>query len=737
MDRRAFFKSFMTGCAGGAVGGVMFSRATVQSPSVLKRQNGAENIGSKSGRNVQQELDAIKIVDYASLRVALDAGELLEGDIVSVVNGGGPAFEVLNGAALVSDDKGTIIKGADSALYARRRVEGYLSATWWGAVPNDSSTLSVSQALQDMFDALPAYGSVQNGGSYQDEILLTLGGGKSETFYINQKVTVEYKNNWKFVGPTKLAAGVAMDADDYMLEFLACNHIDLGLMFVDGSSTQKRGIRISGDGFTGTKRNSTNIKSDRVFFREFAANDVSDTFEAVTLDTMSPNNTFGDYSIDDSIFENQNFLGCFGSAQRFASSEIIIDNCKYSFCSNQNDASADGVIVLGSGSSIKSDNLLATSTGPIFKPVNGSSIGRVSLHRAYTEQTQSLWNQTGGTLRALDIQGGYFASLKSAKFMDLSSVEAQVYLSGCVWPEDPNTNGFTEIDLGGESGSLYWVQQTGTSSWKSYRPRITNYGCFQSPSAFIQPSQGNYKRIVHMAQQSRINELKIFVDQLGDSTPHNLNFSDINEAIQYADQLGVTTCEFVLAGGQTHTATEAATFSGHAIFSSDGTGVLDVAAGAWKINGGCVQFKSLDLSGGDAAVLLDGDGKAVINGCDCQMGSGTNAFVSLNHGRVSIISPTITTGNMVKVADASLSTGRVEVSGTLNVANGQEIIVSLASQVEGILYSASNPTTGYWAKGMVRCDTFGAVAAAGLYMSVNVDAASINGGNWRDAVSLS
>lgn len=678
-----------------------------------------------------------------TLLIALADTSLLDGDALDVeehtagTGGGGPWDVVPSGTSPVGPAIRDVFNHDTLPLQLKLRIDGRIKVRQLGAIPNDATTTTVSLALQAAYNLLPAYGVIQNSGAFQDQVLIDFEGGVSDEFFLSDKVSAGFKNNWKLRGVSTLSAGTNLDPDDYMVEFLASSHIDYDELFLDGKTTQKRGIRISGDGFTGTKRNSTNIKSNKIFHRNFKANEVGDLFKAVVVDTLSPNNTFGDWSIDDSVFRDQNFLGCFGSAQRFASSEIILDNNKYSFCSDSNDAAADGVIVLGSGSSLKTNNLLFTETGPGIQALDNASVGRVSNHQMYTEQAQAVWKQTGGTVRALSYTDGYFASLKNAKFLDISNVELQMYMSGNAWQEDPTVDGFRDIDLGGEKGSLHWIQQTGTSSFKSFRPNIVNYGCFESPAAFIQPSQGNFKRVVHMAQNSRLDVLQIFVDTtFADNTIQNLNFKSIDEAIKYVDQLGVTTCEFILAAGQTHFATTVkATFAGNVIFSSDGTASLALATGQWLVNGGQVEYRNVTVRGDDGAVILDGGGTVKFNGATTNMGLSTDSFVTIKSGQVDVINPTCVVGHFAKIFDSSASTGRIEVSGTLAVPVGTSIITTLSQNIEAILIADTNPTTGLWARGFQRRSTpFGAIAA-GVWLSVNVND-GIEGGDFRNGVTL-
>lgn len=608
----------------------------------------------------------------------------------------------------------------------------------FGAIPNDPTTNTVSQALQAAFDALPAYGSAQNGGSFQPQVEIVFNGSIFDRWYLNEKVTVEYKNNWKFKGINTFNRGDNLNSDDYMAEFIACNHCDIGEAFVEGGAVQKYGFRISGDGFTGTKRNSTNIKFNKLFFKGFASG-------GYALDTLSPNGIFGDYSIDDSGFNEINFLGCAGGCLRLASSEIRISQLKFSFCGDLVNGT-DSCIYFGTGTSLIADKVLVTNCGPLIDAAVGASIGRISINQLYMEACWEFYKQSGGVIRSLEIEGGYCTAgnyaaghpdagqPKAIPFIDLDDTYGELYISGSCWVDAT----FETIKLGtnetSQKASLVWKQGSNITSFKSHCPKAIN-GVWSKEGAVIQPSSSNDKRHIHAVSQGRNHEwVDIFVDtSLTADQPERLRFGQLADALDHCDSLGLTRCRVMLTGGQAVRLYKPVSVCGVVQINATAVGCELRIQNANDLN----VYGHLDivgnsstrtvLEGVDGGIVIHPGGKLALRNIESYATtSATGHIINPLGGELTLKNHFVSIGD---ICSNSFAPELKILSDSIGIFGSSAIIRTLQSLQELIYYSGSVPGAGYWPKGTINKRLPSVVAASSPYSYVCVSAGSP--GDWK------
>ncbi|AUR98597.1 coil containing protein [Vibrio phage 1.254.O._10N.286.45.C8] len=579
-----------------------------------------------------------------------------------------------------------------------------------------------SPAIQRMLDSLEQYSQdTQNSGAFQEKIELYFPDGD---YLMKSPVIKKYRNFMRFTGTGRLKAHAAFSGGDYLMELIACSHIEVdGLQFDGNNYAAKSAMRVSGDGFTGTKRNSTNIHWNDCFFYNFGATGTN----GYVVDTLSPNGVAGDYSIDDSGFNNCIFLGSYGGAIRLASSEIKINGGKFSFIG------VDGVnpvISLGNGTSlIMSGVVFTTCSSEHLGADDGASIGRVSLTGCYSETTtKPLYSQSGGTCRSLEINGGYFSAPTNsdATFILFSgNCKGQLSMSGASFQR----NGYKWIDLG-DSGSYIGDVQTSTTSWLSYYPKVKN-GTFTERKIAIQTTQdGDAKRLLDVKyDRSNNNKLQLFVGLIDDFT--RLRFLTLMDALMYVDQSGYTECEVQVPAG-VHNINKSFAFSG---------GVSIVCAGRDKttlnitkdinIRGGSFRIQSASLSYTDR-VIKNKNGLVELFGCNFTAATNSIFLVEHHSGVTSIISGDFLVGGSGVILDNELISSGVVTYNATNFTNTSAVACASSTALCRVkVVSDSAPANGFWPRGAIQEDS--EVNAGGVVQRINVTAGS--SGDWKAIIT--
>ena len=600
---------------------------------------------------------------------------------------------VATGTAQDVNSIGVTATGSTEARSLADRFADVVNVLDYGADPTGDT--DSTSAIQAVLDSMTAYGSVQNSGSFQEEVTIVIPDG---TYMISSPLTRTYRNNFRIIGSGELKASTGFSGGDYLLELIACSHLQItGIKFNGNNYSCKSALRLSGDGFTGTKKNSTNIKVEKCFFYEFGATGT----DGYVVDTLSPNNTPGDYSIDDSSFIHCNWLGSYGGGIRLASSEIQIVGGKMSF------VGLDGtlpMVNLGNGSSLNLSDFVFTGPGasaPFFmlKADTGASIGRVKASGVYSEGTDKpFYYQDSGTCRSLNIQGGYFAGTPDAStpFIEfLNGCQAQVAMYGNTF----QSNGYTTIQLGG-SGSLVGDLQTSKTAFKSYVPAVVG-GVFTADVMGAQPSQSGmtdkkrYLKAIHDVQNA--TELEIHVDlSLAEDNPWKLTFSSFQNAVKYIDQIGYTKCKIVLDDGTSHTIDEDITICGDVQTTGSSltwtiTGQISVKAGGFLRISGTITY--------DNHAFVNRGGNILFYFATLSGNSSTDYLVNHEGGFTSFVSCTNNTqGNLCSI-DSYQSLGEIHLTEhTFN--SDPNITDNDPNRIINLVYhSDSAPTRGYWRMG--------------------------------------
>ena len=494
----------------------------------------------------------------------------------------------------------------DTKFPGATSIETNHNVKQWGALGNNSNTDNL--AVQAILDSLVQYSAnTQNSGSFQTPVTIHFPDGD---YLFQNKVSKSYRNNMNFTGNGKIWAATGF-TDDCLMQLLACSHMNIEDLFFEGDGYKvNSALKVSGDGFTGAKRNSTNIKFRNLFFHDIGATGAN----SYVVDTLSPNGVPGDYSIDDSEFIGCNWLGSYGGAIRLASSEIKIDGGKMSFISLDN---VNPNINLGNGSSVNITDLVWTGAfAAPFKPIEadtGASIGRVSLSGCYSESTdEPIYSQNGGTCRMLSISDGYYAGATIAQggtkdtfVLFNGACKAQLQMTGVTF----QSSGYKFIDLG-DSGSYIGDAQTSTTSFKSFYPQIKN-GAFIETKMAIQTSQNGDKKRIIEAKYELLNDIKLqlFVDGTDDFT--RLRFITLQDALKYVDQSGYTECEVLVFIG-TYVIDAPFTFAGDLTITGNGTAnstidiqsPLTVRNGRLTIAAATVNYMDLAIRNRNSTVSL-------------------------------------------------------------------------------------------------------------------------------------
>ncbi|AUR83363.1 pectin lyase fold/virulence factor [Vibrio phage 1.033.O._10N.222.49.B8] len=588
----------------------------------------------------------------------------------------------------------------------------------------DFASDDYSPAIQRMLDILEQYSQdTQDSGAFQEKVELYFPDGD---YLMKTPVVKKYRNFMRFTGTGRLKAHPTFSGGDYLMELIACSHIEVdGLQFDGNNYAAKSAMRVSGDGFTGTKRNSTNIHWNDCFFYDFGATGTN----GYVVDTLSPNGVPGDYSIDDSGFNNCIFLGSYGGAIRLASSEIKINGGKFSFIG------VDGVnpvISLGNGTSLIMSGVVFTTCSSVHLGAdNGASIGRISVTGCYNETTTSpLYAQSGGTCRGLEINGGYFSAPTNsdATFILFSgNCKGQLSMSGATFQR----NGYKWIDLG-DSGSYIGDVQTSTTSWLSYYPQVKN-GSFTERKFAIQTTQnGDAKRLMEV-KYDRLNgtKLQLFVGIIDDFT--RLRFTSLTDALKYVDQSGYNECEIQVPAGS-YDIDEPFSFSGKLSIVCAGSSntTINITEDI-NVRGGDFRIQSASLTYTDR-VIKNKNGVVELFGCN--LTAATNSVFLIEHysGVTTISSGDfLTSGSGVILDNALTSTGVVLYNAT-NFTNTNAVACASSTALCRVKIVSDNaPANGFWPRGAIQEDS--EVNAGGVVQRINVTAGS--SGDWKDIITAS
>jgi len=577
-------------------------------------------------------------------------------------------------------------------------------------------------AFQSLLDFLTQYSTdTQDSGAFQNKIEIYLADGE---YVLDSTVSKSYRNNMSIYGPGKLIAGSTF-TDTYLLELIACSHLQVvGLFFEGNNFKAKSAVRISGDGFTGVKRNSTNIVFQFCFFHDFGATGT----DSYVVDTLSPNGIPGDFSIDDSSFVECNWLGSFGGALRLASSEIKITGGKSSFMGIDG---VNPVINLGNGSSlVMQGHVFSTCSSEHIKADDGASVGRVSLHGCYNETTtKPLYSQSGGTCRMLDIDGGYFSATTdsdSTFVIFKNNCKAQFKMSGAAFQR----NGYTEIDLG-ESGSYIGDMQLSTTSFLSFHPRIKN-GNFTQHSMFIQTTQdGNKKRSV-TAKYDQIctTKLQLFVGAEDDFT--RLRFLTVEDALKYIDQSGYTECELQVPAG-THVIDIPFVFTGDLTIVCAGAAntTLDLQSFI-AVKNGFLEIQSATLNYIDKAIQ---NRNSAINIVGCDLTAATDSIFLVDHFSGDTTLSTCdfkVAGSGVNINNNYRSTGSVNFFATVFTNTNAKASSASTAMCRTKHIGNNIPTAGFWQRGSIsEADE---VNSGAQMQEINTFAGSP--GTWRGTIKV-
>lgn len=572
-----------------------------------------------------------------------------------------------------------------------RIIEGAaISVKDFGAV-GDGVTDDTA-AIQAVFDSIPQYSTTtQNSGARQTPVEISFPEG---VYIVSEPIVKEYRNYMNIVGPGSLKASSTFSGGDYLLSLIACSHCTISGMSFDGNNySATSALRLSGDGFTGAKRNSTNLLVDDCFFFQFGAEGST----KYVLDTLSPNNTPGDYSIDDSIVQNCVFLGAYSGGIRLASSEIRLKNLKFSFIG------IDGnlpVINLGNGSSGMFQDIIFTSSNTtLIKADNNASIGRVQLSGCYIESTENpFYEQSGGTVRSLSITDGYYAALddSDADFISFTGgCRGQVTMTGNTF----QSNGYTKIQLG-TSGSLFGDLQTSSTSFKSFVPYVVG-GTFSATAFGMQPSQSGMtdkKRqfnIIHDVFNA--TKAEIFVDTtLPYDQPYILKFASFQNALKYIDQAGYTLCRIVDNVGSAHTIDEDITICGDVEITGTGGTSYNVTGSITVKNGARLRWGGVTSYGDNAFINQGGELRFFFAALT---GNGAGDYLVDHQGGTTVFqnSSSNTRGNLCDI-DNSLSSGTIRIQ--THTFNFNAVVTDAdPNSVLVEFIDSAPPSTGSWKVG--------------------------------------
>ena len=586
----------------------------------------------------------------------------------------------------------------------------------------DISNEDYSPAIQRMFDILEQYSQdTQDSGAFQEKKELHFPDGD---YLMKSPVVKKYRNFMRFTGTGRLKAHPTFSGGDYLVELIACSHIEIdGIQFDGNNYAAKSAMRVSGDGFTGTKRNSTNIHWNDCFFYDFGATGTN----GYVVDTLSPNGVPGDYSIDDSGFNNCIFLGSYGGAIRLASSEIKITGGKFSFIG------ADGVnpvINLGNGTSLILEGVVFTTCSSAHLGADtGASIGRISATGCYNETTTSpFYSQSGGTCRSLEINGGYFSAPtgSGATFVLFNgNCKGQLSMSGASFQRD----GYKWIDLG-DSGSYIGDVQTSTTSWLSYYPQIKN-GSFMERKIAIQTTQdGDAKRLMEV-KYDRLNDtkLQLFVGTTDDFT--RLRFTSLVEALRYVDHSGYNEVEIQVPAG-TYNINEPFSFAGDVSIVCAGrnnttlniTSDINVRGGSFRINSATLAYTDRTIKNKNGIVKIFG----------CNLTAANNSVFLVEHfsGTTNIVAGDFLGNGSGVILDDELTSSGVVIYNTTNFTNSNAVSCASSTALCRVKVVSDNaPSNGFWPRGAIQEDS--EVNPGGVVQRINVAAGSP--GTWKAIIT--
>lgn len=582
-----------------------------------------------------------------------------------------------------------------------------------------------TNAIRSAIETILSYGTQNNVYTMQTPYILYFPPG---IYIISSLLNITFRNYLTLSGYGAWLKWNGSD-DALMVDAMGCNHLKWLGLNIHGNNKLGQVLRISGGNDPGysNKNNATDET-----FKDFRIINMLPTGTKPFIGTVNDNSDYGDYSIDDSVFDNVSFASAGFSGIELASSEISFNSCKF--------ISVDRGVSYRTGVTARFNSCVFAGVRYPAYVFNGAHIGEIDFNSCYVEaMNRSLAEQgshvyveagtdTSRSVKAIKFRGGvYNQGNKSyiddtSKYINLNNCYANLYIDGVRWQEGGGSGNIKagKIDLG-VNGHAIINKQTLIVDFADYMPPITGGKVTYSRMERL----GSY-----LVSTPQIFEQVIEVDSTLDCDYFDtLKVRTLDKALDLIDQLGVTQVKILMKN--TDSLYTRRFLNGDLRLTGyAGTEVISFRNQIDVKPGGQLIIDNLGLE----TMSDNPNGYGIINrGGYVRIGSAgktinnyTNMY-TIKHmaGFSSIVSITHIGGKLI---DATYSYGMGEVAVTsLTYNSSQNVIQRDGSPIACYINGGLPPATGYWQNyTMVRIPS----PSAGGYLGY-ICTTSGNPGIWK------
>jgi hypothetical protein len=639
--------------------------------------------------------------DYDDLRSYAGAAT------TAFVKASGIAGTFVRDATVTVDNGGTEIVG----VHGWKRVfTGAVSVAWFGALGDDST--DDASAIQAAVNSIASYGDVNNAFSLQPSNVLRFEPGR--TYIVSREIACKFRNylTIDFTGATLKWNG----ADDgRMFDCMGCNYLRVVGDLVNGNAKLGTFLRVSGGNVAGigSKNNVTGAR-----FKDFLLKSMFAAGTKPWISTINDVPSYGDFSLDDAVFENVWFSSIGYAGVELGSSEIRFDRCEF--------VSVTRGVIYRTGALARFNQTIWTGVRWPHYVVQNASVGEISNIDCYAESVNAagplegslLFCETGGAstaVKSFSIRGGNYSQGAAANVTSTSDMiscgdaRVSVYIDGPRW----QTSRHGRINLG-TNGRAFIRKSTLSSSFVDFMPEIVGpvfYERIERAGAF------------QMSAPS-VDSVTLTVDAASTDDYGALTFTTVDKAMALIDQLGATQTVIDIKSAQT-LSTRRYLAGDLRITSSNGS-TLTFNEEIRVRAGGSLTIDTMTVVCGTAArCAINRGGRVFANTLTVNNGAG-KYLVRHEHGTTVCNAFTLQAGRMV---DASYTAGggTIEINGSNTYTSGEFVVFKGDSPIEVEVAGTAAPASGNWDVGIKMIDP--SPAAAGFLGSICTTAGTP--GTWK------